>query len=233
MSKEISIIIPWRKSRQKDRIEIFDWCMARYKHLFPSAEIILCDDGHEHFSRGRSINKGVEESSGNYIVITDADYLFFSNFAEGIVNDYPWTVGVKGKNYYYIEEGYTNFILRNRQPDAEYESFEFNRRVSSCPFFVYGGVLAMPKENFIKFDPNMYNYGWEDNIFYLVMKAVYGEEHRTRANMFHMFHKRPAESPYMLGSYDNKKYYDSVWRPIENDRDAIIKKAKELKMYAP
>ncbi len=226
---KVSVIIPWRIPRQRDRREIADWCFKRYKILWPDAEFIFSDSGDEVFSRGKSINKGVEESVGEYCIVTDADYLLDFKMAKDIINDRPWTVAVKSDNYYFLEEGITNLILRNKSPDLSLN--DMTLRVQKNPYFVYGGILAFPKSNFIKFDPYFTGYGWEDNVWYHMMLAVHGKEYRTDEHMFHMFHKRINESSYMKRSYDNKKYYDRVWQPIADSKQKIRLKIKELGLY--
>lgn len=221
---KISIIIPWRVPKQRDRKEIAEWCFNRYRLLWPDAEIILADDEGENFSRGKSINKGVLQSTGDYIIITDADYLIPHEMAKELVNDKPWTVAVKNNNYFYIEEGYTNYILRNKDANVQVESLNLAGKLQSCPFFIYGGVLAMPKENFlkVKFDPNYSMYGYEDNSFYHCMKAFFGKEYRTNYKMYHLHHRRDADSPYMLGCRKNKLYYDKVYVPMLYKNSDII-----------
>lgn len=227
----VSIVIPWRKSQQHDRNNIAEWCFKRYEYLFPDAEIILSDSGDKIFSRGKSINKGVAECSGDYIIITDADYLFSSTMAKQLVNKQPWTVAVKQENYFYINRITTRRILR--QPfDIDIKDIDFTDNIWPCQYFIYGGVLAMPKKNFIKFDDSMAGYGFEDNIQHYCLKAYHGKPFRTNNKMYHMFHDRPVNSDYMKKSYDNKEYHDKVWLPIKNNKKEIRKLVQEKGLYS-
>jgi len=227
----ISVIIPWRKSQQRDRNMIADWCFQRYKFLLPDAEFIYSDSGDEIFSRGKSINKGVEECNGDYIIITDADYLFSEAMVKEIINKQPWTVAVKQNNYFYLNGAITNLLLVKHSPEINIKEFNFGNNISSCPFYVYGGVMAMPKENFIKFDPFLEGYGYEDNVWSYTMNAVFGKEHRTNQKMYHMCHLRITNN-YMKKSYDNKAYHDKVWLPIVHNKKAIKKLIIEKGLYS-
>jgi hypothetical protein len=219
----ISLIIPWRDNGQEDRSKITRWCLARYKFLFPSAELIICDSGDKIFSRGKSINKGVKECSGDYVIITDTDYLFDKSMAHDIVNKQPWTIAVKNKNYFYINQGTTDLILSTMTPNSSFKNFVFKNNIEPCPFFIFGGLMAMPTENFLRvqFDPYYKGYGYEDNQFYFSMKTVFGEEYRTGHEMYHLAHNRILGSEYMIRSYENKNYYDRTLKPILDNKEKI------------
>jgi glycosyltransferase involved in cell wall biosynthesis len=227
---KLSIIIPWRDVRQRDRNEIADWCFERYRYLFPDAEIVIADSGDRVFSRGKSINKGVSEATGDYIIILDADYLFTETMAKEIINKQPWTVAVKSENYFYLNDKITQRVLGDAPATINLKSIDFENNTKPCPFTVHGGVLAMPKENFIKFDEKFNGYGFEDNVFATVMRAFHGKEFRTNNPMYHLNHVRTPGSMYMQKSYDNKAYYEKTWKPIENDRKAIRRLAEEKGM---
>jgi len=227
---DVSIVIPWRKTEQRDRNEIADWCFKRYEYLFPHAEIILSDSGSEIFSRGESINKGVSECNGDYVIITDADYLFSSTMASELINKQPWTIAVKQENYFYINRITTRRILK--QPfNVDIKDINFTDNVWECQYFIYGGVLAMPKNNFIKFDNMFSGYGYEDNQLFYCMKAYHGKPFRTNNKMYHLFHDRIASEDYMKKSYDNKKYHDEVWLPIQNNKKEIRKLVEQKELY--
>jgi predicted glycosyltransferase involved in capsule biosynthesis len=221
----ISIIIPWRRSPQPDRNQIGQWCFVRYRQLFPNAEIISSDSDDKVFSRGKSINKGVKECSGDYIVITDADYIFSSTMAKEIVNKQPWTVAVKSENYCFLNQIITNKIL-NEDPNnfilKNYNS-SLEENCNKSPYNVYGGLLAMPKENFLKvqFDPWFKGYGYEDEAFYYAMKAFFGKEFRTNNKMYHFNHSRVDNNGYGQYSFINRDYYNKTYKPIIYDRKAL------------
>lgn len=88
----LSVIIPWRTPRQSDRREIAQWCFERYKHLWARCRIYFFWFWRRNFSRGKSINKGIADCTGDYCIVTDADYLFDFDIANGIINNNAWTV---------------------------------------------------------------------------------------------------------------------------------------------
>jgi hypothetical protein len=227
-NKKISIIIPWRNATQQDRADIAEWCFEYYKTLFPKAEFIFSDSKDKAFSRGKSINKGVNRCTGDYIIITDADYIFSPELAKALVNDHDWTVAVKSENYFFLNKASTKKILEEDPSDFDFNESMANQGSTKSTFVMYGGILAMPKKNFIKFDPFFKNYGFEDNTFNLCMNAFYGKAFRTDYNLYHMNHDRIAESEYMQGSYTNKDYYDKVWKPLEYNIIEVKKLAKKM-----
>lgn len=225
-NKKISIIIPHRDNGQTDRQMISDWCIKRYKFMFPDAEIILSDCGKNVFSRGGSINKGVEQSTGNYIIITDNDYLFGQQLAKGLINNYKWTVCTTKENYYYINKKLTSEILQ-MPITVKLSKINFKNSIRENPFNMWGGIIAMPKKNFIKFDDSIYGYGYDDTIYYDCMRAFYGNPQRTNSLMYHLEHQRISGSIYMQRSYNNKAYYDQEWRPIRDNFEEVRKKCFE------
>jgi predicted glycosyltransferase involved in capsule biosynthesis len=226
-SSNLSIVIPYRDNGQPDRKRIAEWFFVRLKYLYPNAEIILSDAGDRVFSRGASINRGVEKSTRDYIIITDSDYLISDKLAKDLINNKPWTVCVDHKNYYFLNELVTSRILRLDPCKFDVKSFDYNNNIQQSTYFLYGGILAMPKKNFVKFDETCSGYGFEDNVFWQSMTALYGKEHRTSNCLYHLFHQRIANSMYMKYSYVNKDYFDRVWKPLLNDKKAIIELMKK------
>lgn len=220
--KKVSLIIPYRENGQQDRLKIATWCFKRYKQLFPESEIVLSDSGDRIFSRGASINKGVDKCSGNYLIILDSDYLFSAKTAKELINDNPWTVISKSINYYFLDEFITTRIL-DMSYNIRINNIQFlEKHIQQNPFKLHGGVIGLPKNNYIKFDETFMGYGYEDNVFNQCMTAYYGKPYRTNNKFYHLNHKRlPGE--YMQKSYTNKNNYDTTWKPIVNDFSAIQK----------
>jgi hypothetical protein len=217
-SSSVSVIVPYR-SGTPDRDAIAQWCFSRYVHLFPNAEILLSDAGGEIFSRGRSINVGVERSIGDTIVLLDADYLFDEVMARDLLSSTAaWTLGASSDHYAFITADSTQRVLAQAPAgdiDMGHVAFVTNTYV------LYGGIISVPREHYVRFDEEMVGFGWEDNVWYWCMRAAYGEPHRTDNPFFHLHHERPASLPYMKMSYTNKDYAEAVWQPIKDDRDAM------------
>ena len=219
---KISIVVPYRDIGQSDRNRAARWFFKRLEVLFPGAEVIKSDAGERLFSRGKSINQGVEKATGDYIIITDSDYLISKELAKDLINDKPWTVCVDHKSYYFLDEVITNKILRMDERTFEVKEFNFVGHKVQSNYTLYGGILAMPKKNFVKFDESFVAYGFEDVAEFFCLKAKNGEEYRTPYRLYHLFHERPGSSIYMKKSYDNQAYYNMTWKPIENNKQAIL-----------
>lgn len=72
----ISIIIPFRSSKKyKRQAENFHWLKEYYECQLPGAEVIVGKDHHKHkpFSKAVAVNTGVRKSTGDILVIVDAD----------------------------------------------------------------------------------------------------------------------------------------------------------------
>jgi hypothetical protein len=219
--QSVSLVIPYRAGAP-DRDRIADWCLARYRHLFPCAEIILADAGGEIFSRGRSINDGVSRAVGERLVILDTDYLFDSAMARDLVRSpAAWTLGGHKHNYSFIADARSAGRILSQDPANDTIHLH---RVALTPnkFDVYGSIIALPRAHFVRFDPDMVGYGWEDNVWYWCMRAAHGEPHRTENRYYHIYHDRPAQSGYMRKSFDNKAYFERMWEPIIDDREAML-----------
>jgi Glycosyltransferase like family 2 len=73
--KGISIIIPFRCVDPDDqRVRNFEWLKAYWQEQLPAAEIIVGEDPSDcPFSKSVAVNNGVAESTGDILVIVDAD----------------------------------------------------------------------------------------------------------------------------------------------------------------
>lgn len=231
-NKNISVIIPWRDSGQLDRKRIFNWFLPRIKHLYPNAEIIISDSMDNTFSKGRSVNYGVAKATGNYIIITDADYLISQELSQALINDYPWTMSSYSYNYYFLDKEISNVILQYDPTIFNVNTFNFKNLYKQSPYIVYGGIWAMPKKNFVKFDEEFIGYGYEDNANYFTMKAIHGEEYRTPLKFYHLYHERINNNKdYMNKCNYNMTYYNKIYKPIENNTNELLKISKLKKLY--
>jgi glycosyltransferase involved in cell wall biosynthesis len=72
----ISIIIPFRSpNKGNQRVKNLEWLMRYWKTQLPGAEIIIGEDPEpdKPFSKSAAVNNGVEKSTGDVLVIVDAD----------------------------------------------------------------------------------------------------------------------------------------------------------------
>lgn len=74
--KGISIVIPFRPSaKAPERLRNVLWLEQYWKMNLPGAEVIISDDPEpdKAFSKSVAINRGVEQSTGDVLVLVDAD----------------------------------------------------------------------------------------------------------------------------------------------------------------
>lgn len=71
----ISILVPFRSNSVRDpRIKTWNWLRERWSHIMPEAEICEgTDHGGQPFSKSAAINDAYEKSTGDMLIIADAD----------------------------------------------------------------------------------------------------------------------------------------------------------------
>jgi hypothetical protein len=71
----ISLLVPLRLDGKRDvRAKAWDWVRRRWAAVLPEAELVMgTDDGGEPFSKTVAVNDAYRKSSGNMLVIADAD----------------------------------------------------------------------------------------------------------------------------------------------------------------
>ncbi len=71
----VEILIPWRPDGDDWRGVAYDWCVARWRTLFPEWDIVLADDGASEgwFNIARALNRCVDASAAEVCVMVGAD----------------------------------------------------------------------------------------------------------------------------------------------------------------
>jgi N-terminal domain of galactosyltransferase len=141
----VSLIVPWRGGDPM-RERLWDFCRQYWTSHYPDFELIECDSGDEPFTRGRSINQGVEQATADYLVIADADTLV-AHIDEALLyaGHGEWVIAYPQGQYYALTEKATESFLETdpagqlKEPTRE----EWRERITS-----YSGVLVMPRAAF-------------------------------------------------------------------------------------
>lgn len=73
---EVEVLIPWRPDGDDWRATALDWCVARWRTLFPAWDVVFADDGgtdDDWFHIARALNRCVDASTAEVCVVVGAD----------------------------------------------------------------------------------------------------------------------------------------------------------------
>lgn len=191
--KEISIIIPYQYNGER-REYLFQIIKKQYENDFPNTEIIVSEDKIKPFNKSIAINKGVERSNGDIIMIADADTIVPKNY---LLNSIQILDGFifPFKFYHFLNEEETNkFLQTSKASDSNAWIIKNDFGVRNT-----GGVQIVTRELFEKlgkYDERFTGWGWEDLEF---VWRVYDELGDVPildyGHAYHMWHERPVASP--------------------------------------
>lgn len=224
---ELSIVIPWRPGSDSSRQRIFDWVFERYRLLFPGAEIVIADDGSEEFNRSTFINHGVEQATGEFLLIADADTVSFPVWIDEAIKEIklgaPWVIP-------YSEDGYVDTDKRGGRkilscpPDKDIDPYSvtFQDRLKS-----WSGQVVIRRDDFWKvggFDPRFKGWGYEDNAFVECCDTILGPHERlTSGYTIHIWHPAPVETTWDQPNIEMNRALYAHYHLKSGDRDAMLK----------
>lgn len=188
----VSLLIPFATVDPR-RQQIFDWVLARWHALFPEWEIVIGEDDPEDFNRSRARNNAFEQSTGDLIVISDADTATTASNIQRAVDliqglQRPWAIA--HDIYYSLTEDFTNRVLA-ADPGIDLDDlgpWKSNWRMMDKS---EAGVLVMPREAYEAvggYDERFKGWGYEDNAFCHKLNRMWGQYARTQGPMLHLWH---------------------------------------------
>lgn len=190
----LSVIIPWNDSSDRWRARSFDWVVERYRALLPDAEMNI---GHsEPFNRGAARNSAVEQSTGDVLLIADADMVLqpaaLQLGLQAIARGCAWVVLYQLGRYYNLTELESARIMAFA-PDLEIrepqDAQRWDHKIDS-----WAGLLLVPREAFDKvggYDEHFVGWGYEDNAFRAALDRKVGAHERVDGFALHLWHPAP------------------------------------------
>jgi len=217
----VSVIIPYRES---------DEWRARSRHYVTVAlaltfgldgsepEVIQADDPHESFNRGRAINAGVEQSSGDVLVFADADLWIppqALRYALTVVNEYGMVVPFD--NLIGLGPEATEMVYAGADPSqvwaAGHVELDWRRRS-------VGGCNVLRRDVFETvggFDERFAGWGSEDSAFEAAVSTLGGPVGWVPARAVHLYH--PVDKTRGTVLTDNNamlaEEYQLAWGDVE------------------
>lgn len=187
-----SLIIPWRTDHdQREAI----WCYLEEWRGSLGFELCVADSGHEPFNQAASRNKAVAESTGDLLVILDADVLVDRQQLRNAValteaNWMIWTIPY----IYYVElsAAVTKYALDHDDgrayhldrdciiyptPERWGQSISGALVVSRAIYELVGG-----------YDERFVTWGFEDQAIYLALETLVGRGTRLGGRLDHFWH---------------------------------------------
>lgn len=240
----ISIIIPFRCADPDDqRVRNLAWLKLYWKFQLPGAEVISGDDvdWDRPFSKSVAVNNGVAKSSGDILLIIDADgYISVKNVlhcaseirAARAQGQRLWFVPYR--QFYRLTEAASKWLLRS-DPNKPHQYPEplphlFTLAGANDPFIGhwYGAMIQiMPREAFEitgGWDERFRGWGGEDAAALRATDTMYAPHKTLPGQVLHVWH--PQLGP--LGKAEQVHWKERMW---EGQQDPGVNEALSMKYY--
>lgn len=208
----ISLLIPFA-SADPIRTKIFEWVHLRWQRLFPEWEIVLGESDTGDFNRSQARNAAFAASTGDIIVLSDADTAcnptIALNAIAAVESGAPWIIA--HDRYYSLTKEYTRWLIRQPPENRLVQPFEYDWVMKEKS---QAGVIVMPREAWEAiggYNEDFKGWGYEDNEFAVRLDRKWGEHERIKGSMVHLWHPRgdaDFDQPHIR--YNEDLYYQTV-----------------------
>jgi len=215
---DVSLIVP--VSGEPERERAWDWLRPSYEAT--GWEIVECPDTATEWSKGRAVNPGVAMSSGNRLIIADAD-LYIDLDVLGCAldllgNGAAWVV--PHKTVYRLAPRATRALRAMPEPPLPSPTIS---RHHLGP--VGGGFVVCTRSAFDEvhgIDPRFTGWGGEDISFGWALDTLVGKHTRLDAPTWHMHHppmqrfagRASPENEWLAGRYADARGEPVAMRAI-------------------
>jgi len=229
---KISLIIPF-SSDNPIRRKNFEWLLKYWSHELPGAEIVIGKTDSKVFCKGHALNDAVRRSSGEVLVILDADaYLpghIIHKCSDKILRELRhgnnvWYVPYR--RLYRLTRRASRYVLNSppshpfRIPHPVPERFVVPDTSMTVKYgYRYGAmIMIIPRVAYDileGFDERFIGWGGEDVSFLRAMNTLFGKYKTLNEDIFHLWH------PTIGNNFSNKKWDN---QENANSNSALITK---------
>lgn len=186
----ISILIPYLPD-QGPRDELFEIVLRYWGEVLPAAEIVVGTNMEEPFNRGAARNDAFKNSSGDTLIIADADTLIprdqiYDALHLIISGEAPWSIPYTV--YYNLLEEETKEITEDFSIYIKEPTRWEHRLLESV-----AGILVLPRAAYVEvngYDERFRGWGGEDRAFDFALDALWGKKVRLEGFIEHLWHPR-------------------------------------------
>lgn len=214
---DVEILIPWRTDGDQWRAAALDWCVARWRTLFPSWDVVFADDGQESgwFHIARALNRCVDASSARVCVVVGADTVLRSEKvleAVTYADAKPCWV-MAADTMHRLDRPQTELVL-GLEPDGEIPRGLGRRRVCQLG---WGPIVAQRHLLLERLWNEEMVAGGEDDTFGLAAETLWGPPERVTSSPVHLlFHEREWRHQHPLRGEAvalKQRYVAARWQP--------------------
>lgn len=230
-----SLIVPLSDANPSSRQDSWDWLRQRYRALLPELEIVTAVYAGRPWCKGAAVNDAVARSTGEVLVIADADCWVAPHAIREAVEAVrtgaaPWVVPHGDVHRMDMESTDRVTAL---EPSAGIDQVLQGAELIRRPYRGYagGGVVVVSRPGFDYaggFPDQFLGWGCEDEAFAVALDTLLGPHLRLGADLWHFWHpqgprnadvhyrrNRQLLASYRLASGDE----DAMWRVVTGRPD--------------
>lgn len=191
---KVSVIVPYRTDNGL-REEIWTWLKERWETVYPDFELCVADSEAEEFSRSEARNNAFADSTGDVVIVADADSVPMTNTlltcVDAVMTD-PAMWAIAHDKYLMLNEDATNALLA-QSPSLRAEPAPQSMLLKP-PFVSYAGMLVMHRDSYEAvggYDERFQGWGLEDWAFRVAMDTLVQPLQRSPGVLMHLYHGPP------------------------------------------
>ena len=238
----ISLLVPFRDDNEEGRRDNWAWLRQHWEHALPDAEIILGDAPGDPFSKTCAINAAFRQSTGDVIVLLDADCYIDASVIRDCAaairkgrqrtpREAVWFIPYRHlfrltriSTLYLIASDPAEPFWFGTPPDDDQVG-----PTNGSGFGHWFGALIqiMPREAFGTvhgMDPRFRGWGGEDVAFVLSLDTMFGV-HRLTGNqvltLWHSVQSKPGTNPNLLRIWEGQTDPRKNWKTAGQYRKAL------------
>lgn len=194
----LSVLMPIGAATSTDkwRSRSLCWLKSRYEALLPDAEMVFGVDMSPTFNRSAARNDAFARSSGDVLLIADADTVFNVDQIDAglalIDAGAPWVLPYRSDGGYVNLTQQATLAVLASDPGAYVaepsDPGDWELRLTS-----WAGLLLVPLAAYAcvgGYDERFASWGGEDNAFALALDQLAGPHERVDAALLHLWHAR-------------------------------------------